>query len=491
MTPDRVALLDRVLSFDIDGPSSVALPFAARLARENGWSRPYADRVIREYKRYVFLAATAAEPVCPSEDVDAAWHLHLTYTRSYWKRFCGEILGVPLHHDPTRGGPAEAGKHLDMYRRTLAVYREAFGHEPPADIWSPAETRFGEDLKHRVVSTAHNWVIPKLPVKRVLQTTAAFVAFAAFVPGCEGGGLNPFNLVGADFVYFLIPMMIAAVCVGRVIRSNMRNPDPQPGDDTLDLTWEQAAFLAGGYPRLTTAAIARLVECEAAAISEDKDRLTPGVGMPVGGLSPVETAVYNLLPFRNTRQELKPVQEAVEARFSSAADRLEAESFILSKGRQVGAGFAAIVPLFLVVLFLAVPRLLMGVANGKPVGYLVATIVIGGCIGLAISAAGNLRLSRRGENLLVWLRSKHAGLRAGAGREADRSAGLAVALFGTAALAGLGLVALQTWFPRQTTDGSSGGCGSGCGASSDGGGGGGDGSGDGGGGCGGCGGGGD
>ena len=81
MSPDRSELLARILAFDIDGGES-ALPFAARLAREHGWSRTYADRVIEEYKRYVFLAATAGFTVCPSEDVDAAWHLHLTYTKS-------------------------------------------------------------------------------------------------------------------------------------------------------------------------------------------------------------------------------------------------------------------------------------------------------------------------------------------------------------------------------------------------------------------------
>ena len=192
MTPERIALLNRLGNFDIDG-GEAALPFAARLAREHGWFRPHAERVIREYKRYVFLTMTSETPVCPSEDVDAAWHLHLTYTRSYWKRFCGEVLGGPLHHDPTKGGTAEADKHLAMYEATLAAYGEAFGEEPPPDIWTPASERFGIDIKQRVVNTARNWVIPKLPVKRVLQTAAAFLLFATIVPGCEGGGMNPFN----------------------------------------------------------------------------------------------------------------------------------------------------------------------------------------------------------------------------------------------------------------------------------------------------------
>ena len=91
MSPEHAELLDRILAFNIDGSEPVALPFAARLARENGWSRAHADRVICEYKKYMFLAASSSVPVCPSEDVDAAWRMHLTYTRSYsvWDRCTG------------------------------------------------------------------------------------------------------------------------------------------------------------------------------------------------------------------------------------------------------------------------------------------------------------------------------------------------------------------------------------------------------------------
>src|ERR1700722_6006350 len=218
MSPEHTGLWKRIQEFEIDGPAPPALSFATRLARENGWSRRYAMRIVDEYKRYMLLAAVSAEPVCPSEDVDAAWHMHLTYTRSYWKRFCGDVLGTPIHHDPTRGGPAEAGKHLMMYERTLATYRLTFGEEPPADIWPPAEQRFDEDLKHRVVTLANNWINPTAPIKRVLAITVAGVTVAPLIPGCNGN-LNPFDLVGADFLAFLIPMMIAAICLARVIRS--------------------------------------------------------------------------------------------------------------------------------------------------------------------------------------------------------------------------------------------------------------------------------
>jgi hypothetical protein len=296
MIADNAQLLARIESFDIDG-GPVAWPFASRLARENGWSRAYANRVIVEYKRFVFLTMTSGTHVCPSEDVDAAWHLHLTYTKSYWKRFCGDVLGRPLHHDPTKGGPAEADKHVKMYAGTFAAYREAFGTAPPSDIWTPAGERFGEDLTHRVVNTSRNWVIPKAPIKRVAQLTALIAAVAAFVPGCEGG-LNPFALEGINFLVFLVPMMIGAICLGLVMKSSMRGPNTNPDEELSDLSWDRVAYLAGGAPRLTTATVARLVA--RGSVQVDGERLVIGAGeLPEGGTD-LELTVLSALPCSNT-----------------------------------------------------------------------------------------------------------------------------------------------------------------------------------------------
>src|SRR5262245_3059181 len=125
MKPNHVDLWKKVEQFQLD-TAAAELPFSARLARENNWSPIYAQRVIAEYKRFAFLAVAAGHPVSPSEDVDQAWHLHLTYSESYWKQFCPEVLGRPLHHQPTKGGCDEREKFGDWYRRTLASYREFF-----------------------------------------------------------------------------------------------------------------------------------------------------------------------------------------------------------------------------------------------------------------------------------------------------------------------------------------------------------------------------
>src|SRR3954470_11509191 len=84
------------------GPNDAA--FAGRLARANGWSEAHAGRVIGEYKRFCFLAAVSGHAVTPSDAVDQAWHLHLTWSRDYWGSFCPDVLGRPLHHEPSGSG---------------------------------------------------------------------------------------------------------------------------------------------------------------------------------------------------------------------------------------------------------------------------------------------------------------------------------------------------------------------------------------------------
>ncbi|MFM8273757.1 MAG: TIGR04222 domain-containing membrane protein, partial [Gemmata sp.] len=460
LVPAHADLLARILAFDIDG-GEVPLPFAARLAREQGWSRSYAERVIEEYKRYVFLATTAGFKVCPSEDVDAAWHLHLTYTKSYWQRFCGEALGKPLHHEPTKGGPAEGEKHLRMYADTLAAYRAAFGRGAPPDVWPAGESRFGDDTRHRVVNTARNWVVPKAPVKRLAQLGAASVLLALAVPGCDGGP-NPFAMKNDEFLFSLGLSLVAAVFVGRLARPAMRAPHPVPEDDARELTWEQAAYLGGESPRLVTATVARLVGRGLAKVGDDGKRLVAAGPLP-DDASAVERAVLGALPVTNEGTAMKPVQDAAAAAFAKSAEKLEADGLIIPAARRFKIGLVSLVPLATVLLLFGLPRLLMGLRNNRPVENLTMVMAVGGFLGLTFTLMGSLRLSKRGMALLAKHKERHAGLKTGGQWRAGSEAGMAVALFGTAALADAEFAPLKTWYPRQTGEASSSGCGGGCG----------------------------
>jgi hypothetical protein len=165
MTPNRQTdLWNRIWHFEPDD-SAAAFSFTDRLARENGWPLDYALRAVLEYKKFMFLLCISNHPLTPSDQVDQVWHLHLLYTRSYWLDFCEQVLGRPIHHGPTRGGATERSKFDDWYSRTLQVYRETFGAEPPADIWPSNEARFRE-VNFRRVNLSAYWLLPKFRFRR-------------------------------------------------------------------------------------------------------------------------------------------------------------------------------------------------------------------------------------------------------------------------------------------------------------------------------------
>ncbi|MFM2410515.1 MAG: hypothetical protein RL481_1343 [Pseudomonadota bacterium] len=187
---EKIQLMKQLSGMRIE-PDGAALTFPARLARENGWSQGYANCVVDEYRRFLFLAATCRHPVTPSDEVDQAWHLHLTYTRHYWEILCREILGQLLHHGPTSGGPNESQRYHDQYERTLTAYRQAFGQEPPNDIWPSSKRRFGTEF-HRVAVGRH-WLVPKT----LGYTLIPLLMLAACTPGewAAGGLFAGFGLL--------------------------------------------------------------------------------------------------------------------------------------------------------------------------------------------------------------------------------------------------------------------------------------------------------
>lgn len=163
------------------GPPQAALPFAARLARDNGWNAVTAERVIEEYRRFAFLAVTGEMQITPSDAVDQAWHLHLTYTRDYWERFCPDALGKPLHHGPTAGGPDERNRFFAQYADTLARYEAAFGTPPPSDIWPSAAQRLLDDPRARRVHPRDAILLSRPQAALILLALIGLMALVLFL----------------------------------------------------------------------------------------------------------------------------------------------------------------------------------------------------------------------------------------------------------------------------------------------------------------------
>jgi len=191
----------RIAAFEIDDRPAER-GFAERLAADCGWNLATAEAAIGEYRRFVYLQMVAGEPLTPSVAVDIVWHLHLCYSRSHWDRFCPEVLGRPLHHDPTPGGAQAEAAFRRQYERALALYEAEFGHAPPRLFWPGPGQRFNPAARPRLYAPAthvllrHRWLgagVLLLSGLALLQATVGRVELAALGTVLTAAGL----LVGA------------------------------------------------------------------------------------------------------------------------------------------------------------------------------------------------------------------------------------------------------------------------------------------------------
>jgi hypothetical protein len=186
-TMDHGSALWRKLERFGIGPASAGLTFSRRLARENGWSQAFAERVIVEYKKFIYLIALHRLELTPSDEVDQAWHLHMTYTRSYWQGLCRNILGFELHHNPTRGGQQQARHFRQQYANTLRLYQDTFGQAAPKDIWPPVDKRFRHADQFVRLNRARHWILGKPPLTIPTLLIIAVSPLALVACGPEEG----------------------------------------------------------------------------------------------------------------------------------------------------------------------------------------------------------------------------------------------------------------------------------------------------------------
>ncbi|WP_082115872.1 TIGR04222 domain-containing membrane protein [Hymenobacter terrenus] len=466
LLPSRVVpadLWDRLVALDLDGGAT--LSFSKRLARDNGWSVAFAQRVVLEYKRFVFLAATCGHPVTPSDEVDQAWHLHLVYTHSYWDELCGRVLGFPLHHGPTQGGVAEGHKFQDWYARTLQAYTAAFGTVPPADIWPPAAVRFGEAPYFRRVNLRRQWLLPRPRWNlRLGWRSWLGLAGALVLASCTARTpLNPLDWYGTEFLWLfwglcftLLPL--AAWARRRGQGAADEHQGPLPG------TYELARLVGPGQ-RLAHSALAALVYTGKAELAPERRICRTDADPPT---DPYERAVWNLITPDGGSNLDKISAQAVGANIGALQvldASLEAKGLLLPPAeRQRLDRYPFLTTLALGLFGLA--KVAVGIARDRPVGFLLASLLGLFLIGACFKATSTWATGRGGRllrHLVPIVRQQ---------RKTEALSGaivaLSVAFFGVTELNALGMSTMATYLspPSQTSGDGSSGCGSsGCGGS--------------------------
>ncbi len=427
-------LYERIQAFSLDQPDT-QLSFSTRLSRDNGWSMGYAQRVIEEYRKFVFLAVAAGHPVTPSDQVDQVWHLHLAYTRSYWQDFCPKTLKTQLHHNPTRGGSSEQLKFNDWYSRTLENYQQFFGQTPPIDIWPDPKNRFGRDLHFVRVNAQQNWLVPKpslscLPkVQQHRQTIILSLSFtlASAITGCQVASSipNPLNFKGSEFLTFYFLLSTAVVFLAYCLRFYLRLSNGNQSQQSVSLDTYETAYLAGGKNRVVDTAITSLVQKGYVAAHPDQRMLT--LKKTVEEVShPLERAVAEAIA---SDGQIAKVRNSGTRKIDVIRDRLRQLNLLASQSQSFKTQtYPAILIAFL--LGLGIAKILVGISRGKPIGFLFAMCIVITIIGLCFWFIPAHR-SRYGDKILQDLRTR---VRPTVFRQTDPQLPLVFALLGMAAL---------------------------------------------------------
>lgn len=442
MNFQQIELYKRIQAFALDRPDS-QLSFSQRLAKDNGWSLGYTQRVIEEYKKFIFLAVAAGHPVTPSDQIDQVWHLHLTYTRLYWQEFCPKILQTTLHHEPTRGGSSEQLKFGSWYSKTLESYEQFFGHIPPIDIWPKPKDRFGRDLHFIRINTQQSWVLSKpnftvsfKPQLRKIGIFTFLVFLSLMITSCQiiSQIPNPINFTGSEFLTFYIFLGVMGIALAAWLRFYLclvsANTKQQP-----DLNTYEIAFLAGGNHGLIMAAITSLVKQGYVEVLKEKSPFgrTQSKLVVTGKIDaiadPVEKAVA---------QDILATDGAIEQVFrkstgmkDSIRARLEQLGLFLSDAQALKA---QIYPSLIVVILLGMGlcKMAVGISRDKPVGLLLICIFGLLVLGARFFVKPQRQRSRYGEIIFNDLTNRLQHLKTA--NSSDSELVLAVALFGATVL---------------------------------------------------------
>lgn len=207
VTPEYLScpIWQKLAAFNFDDIDA-QFPFTDKLAKENHWTKRYAEEVVKEYRRFLYLSATHPRSFSPSDEVDQAWHLHMLYTRSYWHDLCRDTLGKEIHHGPSKGGVVETNKFKEIYEETLKIYEEEFNSVPPPKIWPSVEENF-KNKNYKRLSVEENIIMSKQQVSSYLKRTGAVLVglfLLLFFTSADSAELRGFDFWKTLCFLFLI-----------------------------------------------------------------------------------------------------------------------------------------------------------------------------------------------------------------------------------------------------------------------------------------------
>ncbi len=161
-----VAVLDPTLMDKVLGYQNPE--FIERLKHKLGLSHEDAEVLFHDMKQFLYLCGTRPGVWSPTEQIDAAWHEFILYTKDY-AEFCKEIFGKFVHHVPN----SYLTKEAQLVGNTWRTYKVALHH-------------FGE--------LSSNWHVPEAQRPRDKQKFDNVAVLES--DACDSCGCNSCNSCG-------------------------------------------------------------------------------------------------------------------------------------------------------------------------------------------------------------------------------------------------------------------------------------------------------
>jgi uncharacterized protein (TIGR04222 family) len=356
------------------------------------------------------------------------------------------VLGRELHHEPSQGGSAESNKFRGWYEQTLASYEQHFGERPPADLWPPTSIRFAAAGRSRWIDTSKYYLLRKSAV--LLSGIIVFlIGSAVILEGCAAAASNPFNFAGPDFLALYVGMMIAGLLTGIAIRCLIQSP----ADENAPILNDPyaVAYLSNGHRGVVIAALASLVQKGCLEVvhwpKKPFKSARPGSLVRKQKLDltapEIEQRIYDAVPDRplTTRGDgilTSKLIRAVQSATKGYEKKLRAAGLIQPSDREPALRKWLPFLVMVGVIVFGLVKIGVGVSRDKPVGFLIALVVLSGIIALVFAA--RWPTSPAGRRVLDRLRGEHRPRKSfeSLGTSADyHNLVLTVGLFGMASLA--------------------------------------------------------